>query len=236
MQTCRLVYNDCKKFFCKNNFLLSHKAIIQLRDKPDFAKNLVKISIYWDGKFSDPAMINSIKEYPNLKVMNISMWGGAIGWIRHLNRNHLHQSDQSIKCFNKLRGFDELASMRGLERVTFDFYGTVDAREMSHPEKDRIVFEEFLNRELTKPKPLSIVVGSTVKISLVVQEADLSQKSLKARVSPRKAKSKKVEEVSDDEIHDDEESEEEIIVQRTTRSRARKFIEESDSDFDENKE
>ena len=168
MQTCRLVYNECKKFFCKNNFTLSHKAIVQLRDKPDFAKNLVEISIYWDGKFSDPAMINSIKKYPNLKVLNISMWGGAIGWIRHLNRNHLHQSDQSIKWFTKLRGFDELVSMRGLEHVTFDFYGTVDAQEMPEPDKARKLFEEFLNQELAKPNLPSVAVSCCIKSPFLV--------------------------------------------------------------------
>ena len=160
MLTCRQIYKESKKFFWHNNFYLNHGAIIKLREKTDFAKKLEVIDIYWDGKWADAAILSNIGEYPSLRVLNISLWTGAINWDRHINRNVLYQGEQNIKLFSKLRGFDQLASMRGLARVTFETYGDIAPQRKEATEKAIKAFEEFLNRELTKPRPLPVLVSS----------------------------------------------------------------------------
>ena len=159
MLTCREIYEECKKLFLQNSFHLDHSAIIKLRQN-DFAKNLVTIEVEWEGKWADATIMTDIARYPNLQVLHIRFWGGAIHWNRHANRNRLFQNEQDIKWFSKLRGFDELTRLRGFTKVTFDFYGDIETAYKTEAPKAKKAFEEFLNRELTKPKPLSIAAVS----------------------------------------------------------------------------
>lgn len=155
MCTCSEIYKECNKIFLRNNFRLEHKAIVALRTNTDFAKKLQVIEIDWEGKWADSAILHDITAYPNLRVLNLRFWIGTIKWGRRATRNYQFQDNQDIKWFSKLRGFDFLVSLRGLEKVTFEIYGDMKSEKKEIQDKVPVAqkaMEDLLNRELTKPK------------------------------------------------------------------------------------
>ena len=87
-----------------------------------------------------------------------------VAWPRNYF-NRLFQNREDLKWFQKVRGFDALLSLRGLEKVTFEIYGESDMKTLDAAIKAKIpenekVMQELLTRELTKPKT------SPVRVSL----------------------------------------------------------------------
>jgi hypothetical protein len=173
--TCREVYEAGMKIFRTNCFRLDHRSTIHLRYKTNFARNLVEIEIDWEGKWNDNAVLHDIEAYPNLRVLNIRFWVGAVNYPgRQYYGNKLFQEDEAFEWFNKLRGFDKLVSLRGLKRVTFTIYGqdtaNIDQQIRSKIPAVELAMNEFLNRELTQPKPpllVSFVFSCIIIMSLV---------------------------------------------------------------------
>lgn len=176
MLTCREIYEESHKVFLRNTFHLDHWAVIELRKNTDFANRLEDIDIDWEGKWADAAILHDIGAYANLRVLHVRFYIGVINWRRRY-WNRLFQSEEDLKWFSKLRGFDRLLSLRGLEKVTFEIYGNLDAQEEGVKEKAPVAqkaMENLLNRELTKPRPPPV----TVSFSLVCSCSDFLSKML----------------------------------------------------------
>jgi hypothetical protein len=228
MLTCKQVLAESKQFFWKNVFHLSHSAIVKLRVRKEFAKQIEEIEISWDGKFPDPAILSSLSKYSKLRVLNLNMWYGCINWDRHRNQNILHQNDQSIRLFSKLRGFDELASLRGLETITLDIYGNIEPENKDKTEKAKATFVEFLNKELKKPRPEPIPEPIPDPVSFEMSSTNSYLRMLNNGWLQKKAGKGKGKAVEDDEASDEEEFEnepqEEVYIPRKSRTRAAKVV------------
>lgn len=99
----------------------------------------------------------------HLKVFNLTLTKFAVSKsIRsyfYRGRQYSYQKEPAATKFNQTHGFDELMSMRALERVTVSNIAgpNVQITPDLVSDEEIKVFEDFLNRELTKPRKLQEV-------------------------------------------------------------------------------
>lgn len=159
MLASRRFYEECSQFYFINTFHLEHKQIVKLRTMPNLVKKPQEIQFDWEVKYSDAKSFSDLGGYPNLHVLNLSVRYGCLRLSETVwSRNRLFRDEPSIKRFYNLPGFDNLVSIRGLQCVTFkvdrldDPRNDISAETQKDIEAAANVFEDFLNKELTKQK------------------------------------------------------------------------------------
>ena len=146
-------------FFFKNNFFVQgNPGEFSKNMPPSLADNLRELTFEWSGRGKEASWIAQIGKLPNLKIFHVTV-GCLLCRVHHrppIKPNKSYQDDETIKKFSVAPGFDKLVLIRGLDWVTFssalgEYYGVRDA--------DVKAFEEFLNKVLTLPKPIPVVVS-----------------------------------------------------------------------------
>jgi hypothetical protein len=164
LHICRDIRDEAKKFFFQNKFSFQDASYRHdfVRNTPQFfQENIKEVSYYWAGRTKEIGNIGMLAKLPKLKILHITF--GSLLLNRHnsppARANKLHQDEKKIKRFSVLAGFDKLSLLRGLERITFSLSGGIMQGPSFQNTKDKAdikVFEEFLNRTLTQPKPKAV--------------------------------------------------------------------------------
>lgn len=132
----------------KNSFRLNGLELCRLAKSDWLLKdNLRNLDFWWGSYTKDSRTFKWMATLSGLKVLKLSYGtGAATNWGIPNHRNILYQDYEEETyglCHSK--GFDQLVSLRGLEKV-------IVARCYSHTEEEKNAVERFLNGILTLPK------------------------------------------------------------------------------------
>ncbi|KAE8442390.1 hypothetical protein EG329_003406 [Mollisiaceae sp. DMI_Dod_QoI] len=158
MQTCKDIYQEARPFFYRNNFhildIRKHEPIEPVL--PALMDNMREVTFSWLGiQVREIPILKFLATCKNLKTLNVILNSCCLqqgpGSLHYLPQKQ-YQNDDTIKKFRGCRSFDRLVSLRGLERINV-------CRALRDPDivddAERKAFEDFLNRILTQPKPIS---------------------------------------------------------------------------------
>ena len=208
--------------YLQNTFHLDHQAVVKLRGEHDFAKNLVDIGFDWHGQWADAAIFTDFAKYPNLRILRVKFWMSTLNWVNYRRRvrNFSFQHDEDLSWFSKVRGYDQVFRLRGLEKVTFELMGTIDNDKKAKAPVARKAMEDLLNRELTQPKYIPPAVSSLLFCGTfpLIRNADFLQKATKRR-------GRQIEDNGEETDEDDEDSEQEYVPRPTKSRHAKTMIE-----------
>ncbi|KAF4624850.1 hypothetical protein G7Y89_g13321 [Cudoniella acicularis] len=154
--TCRQIYDEASPIFYRNNFRFYEvpKDPLAIISFEKLGVNMREVTFeWWAFVQKDKHALRMIGSFPKLEILHIVITRWCVGDLRRPRRQRLHQNDNSISKFSKTAGFDEIASIRGLKKVTVSFSTTNGPFRGSVSDAQLRTFEDFLNRELTQPKP-----------------------------------------------------------------------------------
>jgi hypothetical protein len=160
LHICKWIRAEAKDYFFQNMFeLQDHYGNIQRALPPSIGNYIREMTYRWDGRVKEVQWIASLSKLNSLKVLHIA-FATELG-TRHqfppAKPQKLYTDVENIKRFSIARGFDKLAQIRGLERVTFSSQVYQDDPTTL---ADAKAFEIFLNQTLTLPKPPPAIVSS----------------------------------------------------------------------------
>ena len=152
----------------QQTFRIEDVRLLRFTEKyEEFGQNVVKFEYHWSGTVGEKSNFIQLAKFPSLKFLYIYLNSNFPSAARHINRNKLCQDDESLKMFSRVAGFDQLIMIRGLEKVVFSIgnwgwwvYGFA-ARVAAVK-----VFEDFLMRTLTQPRPPMVEVSYSFPDSL----------------------------------------------------------------------
>ncbi|CZR51233.1 uncharacterized protein PAC_01108 [Phialocephala subalpina] len=159
--TCRQIYEETRSMFWRNHFRI--RDIFDKQAKllaPVLTENLRKVTwSWWANKIKDPNTLKTFMQCKNLKIFNLRLTKYAVFSASHgytsSKRQFLYQDEPAVAKFKLTNGFDELVSLRGLERVTVknDYPSDeVKIRPEDLSDQELKAFETFLTQMLTQPK------------------------------------------------------------------------------------
>lgn len=154
--SCRYINAECMQFFWKNAFNLSAPTIKRLREsKQTLIQNARNFKCDWSGIFSkDSFIFGLLASCEHLETLEIVLQRSCVsdGQPTYYNRKaqRLHQTDNSIRKFNKSNGFDKLISLRDLKKVIVSKHWTLNL-DKTLTETEFKNFEQFLIKKLTTP-------------------------------------------------------------------------------------
>lgn len=170
MRVCRQFAGEVWPLFWKQTFRIENLRLLGFTKKyKEFGENVVKFEYHWSGTVSEKSNFIQLAKFASLKFLHISLNSNFPNprAVRHVNRNKLCQEDESLKMFSSVAGFDQLIMIRGLEKVVFSIG---DWGWWLHGFAARVaavkVFEDFLMKTLTQPRPPMVEVSYSFPHSL----------------------------------------------------------------------
>lgn len=157
MLVCKQMLEETRPVFYKNSFQIEacektpQAHLMTIRD------TLREVTWTWRGfNRRDANAIKFFSSCPNLKILNLIVTDWSVHPNTHHYHGHRHTHVQSVKKFNRCRGFDEIVGLKGFEKVRVE----KAARSLHLADADIEALRVFLNTHLTKakyvPPPVSL--------------------------------------------------------------------------------